>query len=80
MGAADAAWRARGACQGLDAEIFYPEDDEDLAEDAKAVCAGCAVRLACLDHALDNREHQGVWGGATARERRRLLRQRRRTA
>jgi WhiB family redox-sensing transcriptional regulator len=80
MGAADAAWRAKGACQGLDAEIFYPEDDEDLAEDAKAVCAECAVRLACLDHALDNREHQGVWGGATARERRRLLRQRRRTA
>lgn len=80
MGAADATWRTKGACQGLDAEIFYPEDDEDLAHDAKAVCAECVVRLACLNHALDNREHQGVWGGATARERRRLLRQRRRTA
>jgi hypothetical protein len=54
MSATDSTWRARGACQGLDAEIFYPEDDEDFAEDAKAVCAECAVRLACLNHALDN--------------------------
>jgi WhiB family redox-sensing transcriptional regulator len=72
-------WRSRGACQGLDPDIFYP-DNEDHADVAKAVCEECQVRIACLNHALDNREHQGVWGGATARERRRLLRQRRRIA
>lgn len=72
-------WRSRGACQGLDPEIFYPDND-DHADVAKAVCEECQVRIACLNHALDNREHQGVWGGATARERRRLLRQRRRIA
>lgn len=75
----DTAWRSKGACQGLDAEIFYPDNDE-LADVAKAICDECQVRLACLNHALDNREHQGVWGGATAKERRRLLRHRRRTA
>ena len=31
--------------------IFYPDDDEG-AEAAKAVCAGCSVRVACLEHAL----------------------------
>ena len=34
-------WRKLGACRGLDAGIFYPEDDDD-AEAAKSVCAGCA--------------------------------------
>lgn len=75
----DTTWRSRGACNGLDAEIFYPESDE-LADVAKSVCEECAVRVACLNHALDHREQQGVWGGATARERRRMLRQRRRSA
>ena len=79
MGMGDTVWRSKGACQGLDAEIFYPDNDE-YADVAKAICEECQVRIACLNHALDNREHQGVWGGATAKERRRLLRQRRRSA
>jgi WhiB family redox-sensing transcriptional regulator len=33
-----------------------------------------------LEHALVSREKQGVWGGATERERRRIVRQRRRSA
>ncbi len=72
-------WQSKAACQGLDPEIFYPLDDEDATE-AKTVCAGCAVREACLEHALGYREKEGVWGGATERERRRIIRQRRRTA
>ena len=68
-----------GACRGLDASIFYP-DTEDEADVAKAVCAECGVRAACLEYALARREKVGVWGGATERERRRLLRQRRRSA
>jgi WhiB family redox-sensing transcriptional regulator len=73
------AWRQRGACRGLDPDIFYPISDDD-AGDAKAVCGGCSVRDQCLEWALDNREADGIWGGATERERRRLLRQRRKTA
>lgn len=68
-----------GACRGLDAGIFYAETDED-AQIAKQVCLECGVRQACLDFALQKREKVGVWGGATERERRRILRQRRRTA
>jgi WhiB family redox-sensing transcriptional regulator len=72
-------WRSKAACQGLDPEIFFPLDDEDGAE-AKAVCDACPVRESCLEHALGHREKDGVWGGATERERRRIIRQRRRTA
>jgi WhiB family redox-sensing transcriptional regulator len=73
------AWRQKAACRGVDPDIFYPMSDED-AEEARAVCEGCQVRKACLEWALTHREHEGVWGGATERERRRLLRQRRRSA
>ena len=72
-------WRDHAACRGLDPEIFYPVSDEE-ADQAKAVCAACAVRQACLEHALGSRERDGVWGGATEKERRRIIRQRRRTA
>ena len=72
-------WRDKGACRGIDPDVFYPDLDED-AEEAKAICAVCVVRQACLEHALASREKEGVWGGATERERRRIIRQRRRTA
>jgi len=73
-------WRERGRCKGADADVFYPEDDEDEALEAKAICATCVVREACLEHAITAREKIGVWGGYTARERRRLVRQRRRAS
>jgi len=72
-------WRQHGACRGIDPNIFYPASDDD-ADEAKAICAGCPVRQACLEYALANRERDGVWGGATERERRRIVRQRRKTA
>ncbi|HVN49842.1 MAG TPA: WhiB family transcriptional regulator [Acidimicrobiales bacterium] len=72
-------WRSKAACQGLDPEIFYPLDDDD-AREAKMVCSTCSVRESCLEYALGVREKEGVWGGATERERRRIIRQRRRTA
>ncbi|HKH88822.1 MAG TPA: WhiB family transcriptional regulator [Acidimicrobiales bacterium] len=74
-----ATWRQRAACRGLDPDIFYPVSDDDAWE-AKAVCDACPVRQTCLEHALAVREREGVWGGLTERERRRILRQRRKTA
>ena len=73
-------WRRQAACKGLDPTIFYPSDDEDECLDAKAVCAQCPVVDLCLEHALGVREKEGIWGGCTERERRRIIRQRRRSA
>lgn len=77
--AMNATWQKRAACRGLDAEIFYPAEDEE-AEEAKSVCELCPVHQPCLEHALMQREREGVWGGCTERERRRILRQRRKSA
>lgn len=74
-------WRSKAACRGLDPQIFYPStDDEGDAAAAKVVCSACPVQEPCLEHALGRREKDGVWGGATEKERRRMIRQRRRTA
>ena len=72
-------WRDHAACRGIDPEIFYPVSDEE-ADPAKSICDHCPVRTPCLEHALTSRERDGVWGGATERERRRMIRQRRRSA
>jgi WhiB family transcriptional regulator, redox-sensing transcriptional regulator len=45
-----------------DPELFFAEAPADV-EEAKALCQGCRIRVACLEGALDRREPWGVWGG-----------------
>ncbi len=73
------AWRQQAACRGIDPEVFYPDGDEH-AHGAKTICVSCPVRQPCLEWALATRERQGVWGGCDERDRRRILRQARRSA
>jgi WhiB family transcriptional regulator, redox-sensing transcriptional regulator len=73
------AWRTHARCKGIDPEVFYPVSDED-ADEAKSICGECPVRLQCLEYAIVARERDGVWGGATEKERRRIIRQRRKSA
>jgi len=72
-------WRHDAVCRDEDPELFFPlgESGPNLPqiERAKAVCAVCPVRTRCLDEALGTGE-DGIWGGTTAEERRRI-RQRR---
>jgi WhiB family transcriptional regulator, redox-sensing transcriptional regulator len=72
-------WHEEAACKGLAADIFYPLDD-DAVSVAKSVCGECSAQERCLEYALAVREKDGVWGGATERERRSLMRRRRRAA
>lgn len=71
-------WGELAACQDEDPELFFPVSDfgPDARQtaQAKAVCARCPVRAECLDYALDNGLDHGIFGGATADERRRLVR------
>ena len=73
--ALDTSWMDRGNCAGVDPDLFFPSRGEDTS-DAKAVCAACTVREACLDYALTTREKFGIWGGLSERERRRIRGQR----
>jgi WhiB family redox-sensing transcriptional regulator len=66
------AWMARGSCRGMDPDFFFPTDGAGVAR-ARKVCVRCVVREECLSFALAHRIDHGVWGGASERERRRLL-------
>jgi Transcription factor WhiB len=72
-------WMARGLCArpGADPDAWFP-DDEDRAGLVAAVeaCGPCPVRAACLSHALGLGIREGVWGGATPRQRRAMSRAR----
>ena len=72
-------WRSQARCRGLDPEIFYPQAEEED-DEAKSICAQCPVRVPCLEYALSARERDGIWGGCTEKERRRIIRQRRKSA
>ena len=71
-------WRHDAACRDEDPELFFPVSEMGpgarQTAAAKAVCARCPVRARCLDHAVDNGLDFGIFGGATERERRDLLR------
>ena len=63
-------------CRQLPPGTFFPSDGIGV-EIAQRECEQCPVRLECLEYALENRIDHGVWGGASERERRRILRRRR---
>ena len=72
-------WMQEGHCRYYPPAAFFPSDGVGV-DAARKICATCKVQEACLEYALTRREKEGVWGGCTERERRRIIRQRRRTA
>lgn len=71
-------WQRSAACRVSDGEVFFSPDGERgparraRERDAKAFCATCPVRDACLRHALAAAETDGIWGGLSEHERRHL--------
>ncbi|MBK5289422.1 MAG: WhiB family transcriptional regulator [Acidimicrobiia bacterium] len=65
-----------GLCREREPSFFFPSDGVGV-ERARRVCATCPVVDECLEYALAHRIEHGVWGGASERERRRILRSRR---
>ncbi len=67
-------WRLRAACAGEDLELFFPVGSSGPAivqiATAKAICARCPVREACLRYAVTTGQAHGIWGGMTEDERR----------
>ena len=70
-------WMRDAACINVNPDLFFPERGESVSE-AKAVCRGCDVRSDCLEYALRTNEQHGLWGGLSARERRKVAAQRNR--
>ena len=66
-------WRFEAACSQDDPDLFFPvgkgEAARRQARQAKAVCGGCPVMLACLTWAMETEQTDGVWGGLDEVER-----------
>jgi hypothetical protein len=67
-------WTDDALCAQVDNDLFFPEKGGSP-QGAKNVCGQCPVRSQCLRYALENNEAFGIWGGLSARERRRITRQ-----
>jgi WhiB family redox-sensing transcriptional regulator len=69
------AWMRDGLCREpayADVDFFLERGGDS--RPAKALCARCLVQPECLAYALDRPmwDDSGIWGGTSARERRRL--------
>lgn len=72
----DTEWMVKGNCRFEPPATFFPHDGAGV-EIAKRICATCVVKDTCLDYALANRIDEGVWGGTSERQRRRIIKKRR---
>ncbi len=67
-------WAADARCRNVPNNVFFPDSGENYAK-ARAVCARCPVKDACLDWQLEHEKGQalccrhGMYGGQTPRER-----------
>lgn len=66
-------WTQDALCAQTDPEMFHPEKGGST-KDAKTICGRCDVILECRAYALRNNEQEGIWGGLSAPERRKIRR------
>lgn len=68
-------WRDEAAClDSLEVDFFPDPADVGAIGAAKAVCASCPVAGECLTWAIETNQTEGIWGGHTPTERRRIKR------
>jgi WhiB family transcriptional regulator, redox-sensing transcriptional regulator len=71
-------WHYDASCGTADFDVFFgpwreaPSVRAAREAEAKAICAGCAARIPCLEWALRTGTEFGVWGGLSEQERRPL--------
>jgi len=76
-------WRNDAHCRTEDPDLFFPTAGEGTPAgrvqyaQARAVCAMCPVRRDCLDYAIELGLDNGMFGGMTPNERRKIQRQQR---
>jgi WhiB family redox-sensing transcriptional regulator len=63
-------WQDDALCAQTAPDMFTPVTGESTTT-PKKICALCTVRTQCLEYALTH-DVEGIWGGTTRRERRKL--------
>jgi hypothetical protein len=78
----DGSWRAAAACAPLVAsgamsvDDWFPERGQSI-DALLAICGRCSVRVPCREYAIRAYERDGVWGGTSGNERRRIRKEQR---
>jgi WhiB family redox-sensing transcriptional regulator len=70
-------WVRKARCLGLDPDMFFPDGGglgSIQEREVKAVCKSCPVQLECLVWAIKAGEADGIYGGTSDKDRRRLRR------
>jgi len=62
-------WRDQAICNGMDPNTFFTDigngqQDQSRLAVALDACGRCPVTEQCLDFALKNNIHQGIYGGS----------------
>ncbi|MEA2686699.1 MAG: WhiB family transcriptional regulator, redox-sensing transcriptional regulator [Actinomycetota bacterium] len=74
----DPRWTDDANCRSAEVALFFPTGETGVEAEtiraAKALCRACPVNDTCLQYALETRQTDGIWGGTTERERRRIRR------
>lgn len=68
-------WREHALCSGDSSYarlLFAPNEDDQQRN--KEFCFACPVQEDCLEYAVINKERDGIWGGASEKDRSKLIR------
>lgn len=74
----DMNWHDKGACLGMDVEMFYVPDGlrdpkrREFQNRAIAVCNTCPVKMKCLEEAIAWQDNYAIMGGTTPEMRKEL--------
>jgi WhiB family transcriptional regulator, redox-sensing transcriptional regulator len=64
------------SCRAVDPDLFFSSGKgawtTEQVDAAKRTCYTCPVRMQCLQWAIRADEREGIWGGLTPGERRKL--------
>lgn len=78
--ALDNAWMLKAKCREIEDPdaVFFPPQRKGIKTDysrARTICEHCPVRTTCLAWAIAHGIPNGVWGGTTPLERKRMSRE-----
>lgn len=69
-------------CKYVDPELFFPDErlnwngvENDKVKAAKKICGDCKHEVDCASYAIVRPYIQGIWGGTTGADRRRIRRE-----
>lgn len=68
-------WREFADCAQVDPEMWFPESPSSAERDqALLICEACPVRIECLTESLATGSTEGMWGGFSESDRKRMFR------